>query len=70
MSAFINVVCCEVGVQGQFLVQGSSADCVRACVRVCVLASAWVWSVATVTLYTYIDYLEEARLTEERKFTL
>jgi hypothetical protein len=69
MSGFINVVCCEVEVQGQFLVQGSPTDCVLACVRVCLLARAWIWSRATVTLYTYIDYVE-ARLTEERKFTV
>jgi len=61
-------MCCEVEVSAasQFLVQGSPTECVRACV----LARAWVWSGATVTLYNYIDYVEEARLAEEREFTV
>lgn len=54
---FINIVCCEeeVSATGQFLSQGSPTECV--------LARAWVWSGATATLYTYIDYAEDTRLT-------
>ena len=63
---FINVVCCEVEVSatGQFLVQGSPTECV--CVRVCVLARAWVWSGATIALYNYID-LRTGGQTNRRK---
>jgi hypothetical protein len=54
-----NVVCCQVEVSatGWSLVQRSLTEC--ACV--------WVWSVATLTLYTCNEYAERGHTKKERK---
>jgi hypothetical protein len=65
--SLVSVVCCQVEIfaSGWSLVQKSPADfdvseCV--CVCVCVWVSHWVWSEATITLYTHNEQAEEVRL--------